>query len=297
MLRGGTTTIEVKSGYGLTTADELKMLRAITTVGGARPQPTVVATALLGHAIDPGFPGGRDAFVQSVIDETLPAVHAEFPGAAVDAFCEEGAWTRDECAALFDRALALGHDVRVHADQFNALGMVGWCVDQATKRRGAGRVVSVDHLEATGADDLRRLGASGVFGVALPATGFHTDGRHMDARPLIDSGGALVIATNWNPGSSPTASMPFVIALAVRKLGLSPAEAIAACTVNAAALLGFDDRGVIAPGKRADVILLKHADERMLAYEVGGNPVDVVVCGGEVVVAQDRDAERVPSPS
>lgn len=273
MLREGTTTVEIKSGYGLTTRDELKMLRVIRAAAAAWPG-TVVATALLGHAIDPEQPD----FVRRTIDETLPAVHAEFPGIAVDAYCEKGAWTLRDCLELFDRAAALGHPIRVHADQFNSLGMT-----RAAAERG---FRSVDHLEATAPEDLARLAASETLGVMLPGSGFHLDGGYAAARPFVDAGGALAIATNCNPGSSPTSSMPMIVALAVRKLGLTPGEAIAAATANAAVVLGLTDRGGIEPGRRADLVLLRHKDERMLGFEFGGDPVDAVICGGRIVRAR-----------
>lgn len=139
---------------------------------------------------------------------------------------------------------------------------------------------SADHLEAASKADLTALAGSPTFGVILPCTGFHTDGRFARAGFFVDQGGALALATNCNPDSAPGHSMPFALALAVRRCGLTPQEAIAASTVNAAALLGLTDRGTIEIGKRADLILLHHTDERMLAYEVGGNPVDLVFCGG-----------------
>lgn len=271
MLGGGTTTVEVKSGYGLSTEHELKMLRAIRATAATPGGPPVAMTALLGHAIDPDAPG----FVDRTIGETLDAVHAAFPGIAVDAFCEQGTWSLADTARLLTRAKELGHPTRVHADQFNALGMTREAV-----RLGA---VSVDHLEASTPDELRTLAASGTFGVILPCCGFHVDGRYADGRAFIDAGGAIALATNFNPGSAPCSSMPMAIALAVRHCGLSPAEAIAACTVNAATLLGLSDRGTIAVGQRADMILLRHTDERMLAYEFGGNPVDAVILGGAVI--------------
>jgi imidazolonepropionase len=128
---------------------------------------------------------------------------------------------------------------------------------------------------------LQRVAQAGMFGVMLPASGFHVDDRYANARAFLDAGGKLVLATNCNPGSSPTSSMPFVIALAVRKLRLSAAEAIVATTSRAADLLGLPDRGRIEVGKRADLVLLRHRDERLLAYELGGNPVKTVICGGE----------------
>ncbi len=270
MLSEGTTTVEVKSGYGLTTEDEIKMLRAIRRAAKRFPG-TLVATALLGHAIDPERPD----FVEKTINETLPAVHDEFPEVAIDAYCEEGAWSVNDCVRLFERAQELGHSIRVHADQFNGLGMTEQAIEMGAR--------SVDHLEATGEEELSRLAESETFGVMLPCSGFQVDNRYANGRGFVDAGGVLVVATNCNPGSAPTSSMPFAIALAVRKLGLTASEAISACTVNAAALLGFEDRGVIAAGARADLIVLRHADERLLGYEFGGDPVDVVVCGGAVV--------------
>jgi imidazolonepropionase len=272
MLRAGTTTVEVKSGYGLSTEHELKMLRAIRRAAEGWPG-TVIATALLGHALD----GDPDAFVRRTIAETLPAVSLEFPGITIDAFCEKAAWTLEACVRLFERARVLGHPVRVHADQFNALGMLPEAL-----RLGAR---SVDHLEASTPADLARLAeAPETFGVILPVTGFHTDGRYARARPLVDGGGAVALATNCNPGSAPTPSMPFAIALAVRFCGLQPSEALVAATANGASLLGLGDRGTIAAGQRADLILLRHHDERMLAYELGDNPVEWVICGGRQVV-------------
>ncbi len=270
MLAEGTTTVEVKSGYGLTTEHELKLLRAIRRAAEVFAG-TVVTTALLGHALDPEQP----AMAQTVIGETLPAVHAEFPGITVDAFCEAGAWSAADCRRLFQRALELGHPVRIHTDQFSRSGGLDLALELGA--------ASADHLEASTADDLARLAASRTFGVMLPATGFHTDGRYADGRAFLDAGGKLVLATNANPGSAPTSSVPFVVALAVRHLGLSVAEAIPAVTYRPAELLGFTDRGRIAPGMRADLVLLRHADERLLGYEVGGNPVDLVIVGGTPV--------------
>lgn len=270
MLAEGATTIEVKSGYGLTTEHELKMLRAIARVA-ADFAGTVVPTALLGHALDPERPN----LVDEVISETLPAVHGEFPTIAVDAFCERNAWTAGDCRRLLEKAKALGHPIRLHTDQFNRLGGLDLALELGA--------VSADHLEASTNDDLARLARSRTFGVMLPATGYHTDGRYANGRAFLDAGGKLVLATNCNPGSAPTSSMPFVISLAVRHLGLTAGEAIPAVTSRAAELLGFSDRGRVAPGQRADLVLLRHTDERMLGYEVGGNPVDLVVCGGKAV--------------
>lgn len=270
MLRGGTTTVEVKSGYGLSTEAELKMLLAIRHAAKEWPG-LVVPTALLGHA----YEGDFEEFVERTINETLPQLRYEFPGLTVDAFCEKGAWTVDACVRFFEEAGRRGHPFRVHADQFNPLGMLREALRLDAR--------SVDHLEATTDADIALLGKSRTYGVILPCTGFHTDGRYARGRQLVDAGVALALATNCNPGSAPTHSMPFAIALAARHCGLTPAEAITACTMNAAALLHRNDRGRIERGLRADLILLTHKDERQLAYEVGGNPVDLVICDGQVV--------------
>ena len=171
MLREGTTTVEVKSGYGLTRDDELKMLRAVRAAAAASPM-TVVPTALLGHALDPDL--AAEEFVASTIEQTLPAVSREFPGIAVDAFCEKSAWSLEACAALFERAAALGHPVRVHSDQFNALGMTQWAIARGAR--------SVDDLEATPPEVLESLARSATFGVMLPICGLHLDGRYANGR-------------------------------------------------------------------------------------------------------------------
>jgi imidazolonepropionase len=270
MLREGTTSVEIKSGYGLTTRDELKMLRAIERAAQGFAG-TIVPTALLGHALDPAEAG----FVDRVIEETLPAVHAEYPRVAVDAFCERGAWSVDECRRLLSRARDLGHPVRLHTDQFSSLGGVALALELGA--------LSVDHLEATPRAGLAEIARSMTFGVMLPVSGFHTDQRFAAGRTFIDEGGKLVLASNYNPGSSPSSSMPFVIALAVRHLGVSTAEALLATTRTPAELLGLHDRGAIRPGARADLVLLRHRDERLLGYDLAGNPVDRVwVAGREV---------------
>ncbi len=266
MLREGTTTAEVKSGYGLSTEAELKMLRAIVRAG-QEWDGTVVPTALLGQA----YEGSLDDFARMVVKEMLPEVSREFPDITVDACADEGAWSLEACVKLFEKA-SRHHPLRVHADQFASLGMIPEAIRLHAR--------SADHLEASSKADLVALAGSPTFGVILPCTGFHTDGRFARAGFFVDQGGAVALATNCNPRSAPGQSMPFAVALAVRHCGLTAQEAIAACTVNSAALLGLTDRGTVEIGKRADLILLCHSDERMLAYEVGGNPVDLVVCGG-----------------
>ncbi|GAB5495441.1 MAG: imidazolonepropionase [Phycisphaerales bacterium] len=270
MLSLGTLTAEVKSGYGLTTRDEIKMLESICEADGNWPG-TLVPTACIGHAKDPAI----DDFVSYTINETLPEVTRCFSGISIDAYCEEGSWTLDETLRLFDAALEAGHSVRVHADQFNDLGMI----PEAIKRG----LLSVDHLEATTAEHLTMLAGSDTFGVMLPICGLHLDDRFANGRGFLDAGGKLAIASNYNPGSAPSCSMPLVVAMAVRKLGLLPSEALISSTRNPARLLGLSDRGSIEPGRRADLVLLDMADECELAFEMGSNPVAAAWVSGRRV--------------
>lgn len=270
MLTEGTTACEVKSGYGLSTEDELKMLDAIV-LADQNWSGRVKPTACIGHAKDSDVAD----FVDRTISETLPAVHERYPGITIDAYTEQGAWSVDETTRLFQAAKELGHPLRIHADQFNSLGML-----EAAIELGA---LSVDHLEATGPDSLKALAQSETMGVMLPCSGFHVDDRYADGRAFIDAGGSLAIATNVNPGSAPCLSMPMTITLATRKLGITAAEAITASTVNAAHLLGFEDQGTLEVGQRADLIMLRHRDERQLGYTFGGSHVELVICNGRIV--------------
>lgn len=271
MLREGTTACEIKSGYGLTTIDELKMLDAINAASKLWPG-RISQTACIGHMIDPETPD----FVDMTINETLKAVHDKYPDATIDAYTETGSWDVEQTVRLFRAAKSLGHPLRIHADQFNSLGML----DEAIKLDA----LSVDHLEATTPEALKKLAHSNTMGVMLPCSGFHVDARYADGRSFIDHGGSLVIATNANPGSAPCLSMPMAIALAVRNLGITTAEAITACTSNAANLLEHKTLGSFQEGQAADMVMLRHRDERQLGYEFGGSHVDMVICDGEIVV-------------
>ncbi|MBC7368009.1 MAG: imidazolonepropionase [Undibacterium sp.] len=270
MLRGGTTTVEVKSGYGLSIDGETKMLHAIARAAQEFPG-TVVSTALLGQTVD----GDVATFTRMVVRELLPAVWHEFPGIAVDAVCATDAWPVEACVRLFERAGKHGLPLRLSADAAEPTGMIA----EALRLH----VRSVDHMENASKADLVALAASDTFGVFTPAASFHAGGRYARAGAFAESGGLVALASDYSVVSAPTHSMPFVIALAVRKSGLTVAEAITATTVNAAAALGLNDRGTIEVGQRADLILLRHRDERLLAHEVGGNPVELVVAGGKRV--------------
>jgi imidazolonepropionase len=280
MMRLGTGAAEVKSGYGLTPDDEIKMLRAIRAATGRSPVH-VTPTFLGAHAVD------RDNadFVEQTITETLPLVAQEFPGITCDAFCEEGAWTLEDCRRLFEEAQALNCPIRVHTDQFNSLGMTRLAIEMGA--------VSVDHLEATTPRDLETLARSETIGVMMPCTGFNLDGRYAPARALIDAGGAAALATNYNPGSAPTPSIPFTIALACRMLRMTPAEAICATTWNAACVLRLDNElGSLEPGKRAHVQILDMTDERELGYGFATPGPRTVIIDGRVVHCSSMQPQR-----
>ena len=270
LLRAGTTTAEVKSGLGLNSENERKLLGAIQRVATEWPG-TVVPTALLGHAVE----GDPAVFTRNIVREVLPEVWHEFPGLAVDARCAADGWPAEACVRLLERARKHGLPIRVSADQHAPTGMITEALNLHAR--------SIDHLENADRAELRALAASDTFAVFLPASSFHTGNRYARAGHFADDGGLLALASDFGPSASPACSMPFVIALAVRYCGLTVAEAIVAGTVNAAAALGLGDRGVIEPGRRADLILLHHHDERALANEFGANPVDRVVCAGRLL--------------
>lgn len=267
--RLGTGAIEVKTGYGLDVEQEMRLLESILRVAERADRP-VVATFMGGHALDPE----RPHLVDEMISQGLPRVAERLPGAAVDAFCEKGAWSLEQCRRYLVRAKELGLALRLHADQFHVLGGVELAVELGA--------LSVDHLEASTERQLVTLAKSSTVGVMLPCCGFALDGRYGPARKFVDLGGALALASNANPGSAPSLSLAFSIALAVRFMALSVAEAIGAAIWNPACLLGLsNDVGSIEPGKRADLMLLD-GTESSLAFDIAGpGPSRVWISGVE----------------
>lgn len=282
MLAHGTTTAEAKTGYGLTTADEVKMLRAIAALN--REQPVELVPTFLGaHAIPAEYKGNAEEFVALVADEMLPAVAAlpdEVRPRFCDVFCEDGAFSLEQSRRILQRAKELGLGLKIHVDEFKALGGTALAV-----QLGA---ASADHLVATPEDEIRMLARSDVIAVSLPGTPFGLAHReYTPARALIDQGGALALATDLNPGTCPCESMQFIIALACRTMRLTPAEAIVAATVNAAHAIGLGRKvGSLEAGKQADILILDVPAYRMLAYRFGTNMVGTVVKRGEVVLQQ-----------
>jgi imidazolonepropionase len=265
MLREGTTTFEAKSGYGLDRDTELASLRAIRDAGG-------IPTWLGAHAVAPELPDG-DAYLDFALAEVLPEA-AELAEAA-DVFLERGAFDEAQARRYLEACRDAGLALRLHGDQFTEAGAIPLAVELGAR--------SVDHLEATGEEGIRVLAASDVAGVLLPASALFLDRPMPPARALVDAGAAVALASDFNPGSAFCESLPLVCSLAATQLHLSPAEALAACTVNAAHVLGrAGSVGRLAPGYRADVVLLDAPDWRYLAYHLGGRVVAGVVVGGEL---------------
>jgi imidazolonepropionase len=264
MLRAGTTTFEAKSGYGLDRETELASLRAVKAAGG-------VPTWLGAHAVPSEF-DNADAYLDFALAEVLPDA-AEIAEAA-DVFVERGAFDVAQARRYLTACAGAGLRLRLHGDQFTEQGAVPLGIELGAR--------SVDHLEATGDEGVTVLGKSDVAAVLLPASALFL-GRPMPrGRALVDEGAIVALATDFNPGSAFCESLPLVCSLAATQLRLSPAEALAACTVNAAHVLARSDRrGRLAPGYEADVTLLEAPDWRYLAYHLGGNLVAGVILQGQ----------------
>ena len=264
MRAAGTTTFEAKSGYGLDRETELAQLRTIRDAGGS-------PTWLGAHAVPPEFESA-DAYLDFALAEVLP--EAAQIAEAADVFLERGAFDAAQARRFLEACAGAGLALRLHGDQFTESGAIPLAVELGAR--------SVDHLEATGRDGIAALAAGDVTGVLLPASALFLDRPMPPARALIDAGAAVALATDFNPGSAFCESLPLVCSLACTQLHLSPAEALSACTVNAAHVLRRADReGRLAPGYDADLVLLDAPDWRYLAYHLGGPVVSEVIVGGK----------------
>jgi imidazolonepropionase len=265
MRQAGTTTWEAKSGYGLDRDTELAQLRTIRAAGGD-------ATWLGAHAVPPEHPDA-DAYLDFLLAEVLP--DAARIASAADVFLERGAFDAAQARRYLVACAGEGLALRLHGDQFTESGAIPLAVELGAR--------SVDHLEATGPEGVRMLAESDVTGVLLPASALFLGRPMPPARDLIDAGAAIALATDFNPGSAFCESLPIVCSLAATQLRMAPEEALSACTVNAAHVLGLAGRkGRLAPGHDADVVLVAAEDWRHLAYHLGGPVVHAVVVGGEV---------------
>ncbi len=282
MFSYGTTTAEVKTGYGLRTATELRMLQALLELD-ADSLVEIAPTFLGAHAIAPEYHGKSEEYTDLVVNDMLPILKDWWPHHApyrempfVDVFCETGAFNLEQSRRILSKAKELGFPLKIHADEFDNLGGASLAVSLGA--------VSADHLVATSDEDIANLGASDTVAVALPCTPFGlAEAEYTPAKKILAADGLLAIATDINPGTAWCESMQFSIALACRYMGLTPAQAIAAGTINAAAAIARQDRvGSLEVGKQADLLILSVPDYRHLGYRFGVNLVQTVIKKGKV---------------
>lgn len=273
MMAHGTTTVEIKSGYGLDTASELKMLRVIKKLKQEFPIQ-IKATFLGAHAIPTEFKHRRDGYVRLIIEEMLPAIHHEGLADFMDVFCDRGFFTPEETATLLEAGLRYGLRPKIHA---NELGLTGGV--QVGVRYGA---LSVDHLEHCGPDEIMCLQQSHTIPVGLPGTSYFLGLPYTPVRALIDAGLPVALASDFNPGSSPGPSLQMTMSLACTQMNMLPEEALNAITLNAAAALDLSHTcGSLAPGKRADFCVLKGKPSlAIIPYHFGVNHVEAVYVQG-----------------
>ncbi|HLA98591.1 MAG TPA: imidazolonepropionase [Anaerolineales bacterium] len=282
MFNHGTTTAEVKSGYGLRTATELRILQAALALNSEGPLELAI-TFLGAHAIAPEYQDQPEAYTDLLCNTMLPVLCDWWPHHApyhempfVDVFCETGAFSLEQSRRILKTARQLGFPLKIHADEFDNLGGARLAVELGA--------LSADHLVASSAEDITALAQSDTVAVALPCTPFGlAETRYTPAQEILDAGGLLAIATDLNPGTAWCESMQFAIALACRYLRLTPAQAIAAGTINAAAAIARVDRiGSLEPGKQADLLILNAPDYRHMGYRFGTNLVHTVIKKGRV---------------
>jgi imidazolonepropionase len=272
-LRTGTTTVEAKSGYGLSVDDELKMLRVVRRLN-AEGRLSYVPTFLGAHEVPDEYRGRSGEYVRLVVEEMLPRAAADGLAEFCDVFCEERVFTVEESRRVLEAARAHGLSLRVHADQLTRGGGALLAASLGAK--------TADHLEHTDAEGVAALKAAGVQPVLLPGSVYALgSARYPEARAMIEAGLAVVLATDFNPGSSPTPSMTMILSLASTHMKMTPAEAMVAATVNAAYSLNRGDEvGTLEAGKRADFIVHDCADYRELGYFFGVEHAHAVYVGG-----------------
>ncbi|TVQ50021.1 MAG: imidazolonepropionase [Saprospirales bacterium] len=270
----GTGAIEIKSGYGLDTASELKMLRVINRLKEEHPEIPIKRTFLGAHAIPPEFKSNREGYIKQIIEEMLPRIEEQGLADYVDVFCEKGFFTEDESDRILKAGLNHGLKTKVHANELALSGGV-----QVGVRNNA---VSVDHLECMGDEEISLLKDSDTIATLLPSTAFFLDIDYAPARKLIDSGLAVSLASDYNPGTTPSGRLPFVLSLACIKMKMTPEEAINAMTINSAfAMESQHHCGSISRGKLANFIVLKEVPSiAFLPYAFGTDWIEKVYLGG-----------------
>jgi imidazolonepropionase len=270
LIASGATTIEIKSGYGFTPEAELAMLEAIRSLSAG--SPARIMPTLLIH-IPPAVGTERSSYMSRVCEELIPEVARRNLATAVDIFVEKEAWQVGEAEVLFRQAKEYGLAIKLHSDQFHCIGGVELGVDFGA--------LSVDHLEASGFEQIAKLASSSTIATILPGVSLHLGIPSAPGRKLIDAGVAVAVGTDLNPGSSPLFSISAALALSVRLNGLTIEEALVAGTVNAACALGINNAGRLEAGCAADCLVLQSSDWRDLVYTLGANPVRDVWIGGK----------------
>jgi imidazolonepropionase len=283
MLRRGTTTVEIKSGYGLDTENELKMLRAIREAG-LRSEVDVVATFLGAHEIPPEMKDNRDRYVDIVLDEMIPAVGRESLAEFCDVFCEKGVFTAEEARLILLKGIDHGLKPMIHADEFADSGAAGVAAEVGA--------LSAAHLAFASQDGLRAMSKAGTVAIVLPGVSIGVGKCDFaDARRMIELGVDVAIGTDFNPGSSMVDSLLIVASLACSFMRLTPAEAILGITRQAARAIGRDGSvGSLAPGMQADLVLFDAPDFRYVPYHFGGDIVHAVIKKGKTVFSKAQDA-------
>ncbi|MGB7069936.1 MAG: imidazolonepropionase [Pyrinomonadaceae bacterium] len=284
MLRSGTATVEIKTGYGLDVETELKMLAAIELLD-KRHAADIVPTFLAAHAIPPEFKDNADGYTDLICDEMLPKAWAWYKNSHfynnvsffADVFCEKNAFSLDQSKRVLEASMALGFKLKAHVDEFTNLGGSRLSIELGA--------VSIDHLDVISDSEIEMLAGSNTIGIVTPTVNFNFGSSEFaDARKLIDRGCAVALSTDFNPGSAPCPSQPMAMAIACRYQKLLPSEALNAVTINAAHAVGLGDKiGSLEVGKQADMLILASKDHREIAYEFGGNLVDRIFKSGRDV--------------
>ena len=271
----GTTTIEIKSGYGLDTQTELRMLRVIDRLARTTPQ-TVVATFMGAHAIPSEHKEKPEGYVDLLLNEMLPAVQEQGIAQFCDIFCEDGVFSKDQSRRILQKAKELGFSLKIHADEVHDLG--------GAALAGELKATSAEHLLAASDEGIAAMSQAGVVAVLLPATAYSLRKPFARARTMIEKGVPVALATDLNPGSCFCESMPFVFSLAVMGMGMTPEEALVGTTLNAAWAIGMEyEAGSIEKGKMADFLVLDGETPAVFAYASGARPIRTVWKMGEQV--------------
>lgn len=284
MMQHGTTTVEIKSGYGLTNDAEIMMLEAVNELG-REEMMTVVPTFIGAHAVPPEYRGDTEGYVRLVIETMIPYIGRKRLATFCDVFCEKGYFSVEQSEQILRAGLAAGMRPKIHADELHPSGG-----SELAAQVGA---VSADHLEHITDRGIAALRDAGVVGTVLPGVSFFLNHAHAPARRLIDGGVAVAIASDFNPGSCMSYSMPLMMTIACTQMRLTPEEAITASTLHGAAALGLSEElGSIEPGKRADLIVADVPDYRFLAYHFGVNHISTVIKNGTILEFSSHRSHR-----